>query len=225
MPEPRSTTARIAFDHRDAVIDGIDAHRLVELASRHGCVLECSVPVGTFVTCESELVRVHGGSAPESREVLAAINCSVARTVYQDPSYGIRQLVDIAIRALSPAINDPTTAVQSLDRLHALVRAVATRPDPSGCYVDGSDVVRLVVPVPGWDRMVSLAFTEIVFYGSDAPQISRKLTAVFDDLAELVGPDRIVAIDLQRAALHEAVRRSRGLDEGQVLVADPLGLG
>ena len=75
-------------------------------------------------------------------------------------------------------------------------------------YVDGSDVVRLVVPVPGWDRVVGLAFTEIAFYGSDAPQISRKLTAVFDDLAELVGPDRIGAIDLQRAALREAVRRA-----------------
>ena len=152
---------------------------------------------------------MHGGSAPEDREVLATFNCSAVRTLYQDPCYGIRQLVDIAIRALSPAVNDPTTAVQALDRLHALVRAVAVRPDPSGCYVDASDVVRLVVPVPGWDRVVGLAFTEIAFYGSDAPQISRKLTSVFNDLAELVGPDRIGSIDLQRASLGEAVRRAR----------------
>jgi uncharacterized membrane protein len=225
MPERQSATASIAFDRRDAVIDGIDAHRLVELATQHQCILECSVPVGTFVTSGSQLVRVHGGSAPEGREVLTAFNCSAVRTLYQDPCYGIRQLVDIAIRALSPAVNDPTTAVQTLDRLHALVRAVVARPDPSGCYVDASDVVRLVVPVPGWDRVVGLAFTEIALYGSDAPQISRKLTAVFDDLAELVGPDRIGAIDVQRAALREAVRRARGGDEGQVLVGDPLGLG
>ena len=147
------------------------------------------------------------------------------RTLYQDPSYGVRQLVDIAIRALSAAVNDPTTAVQALDRLHALLRAVAEAPDPSGCYVDGSGVVRLVVPVPGWDRLVALAFTEIAFYGSDAPQISRKLTAIFDDLEECAGPDRTRAIDLQRAALREAVRRARGVDERQLFVGDPLGLG
>ncbi len=225
MPERQSPTASIAFDRRDAVVDGIDAYRLVELATQHRCVLECSVPVGTFVTSGSELVRVHGGSALEGREVLTTFNCSAVRTLYQDPCYGIRQLVDIAIRALSPAVNDPTTAVQALDRLHALVRAVVARPDPSGCYVDASDVVRLVVPVSGWDRVVGLAFTEIAFYGSNAPQISRKLTSVFNDLAELVGPDRIGSIDVQRASLGEAVRRARGGDEGQVLVGDPLGLG
>ena len=130
MPERQSPTASIAFDRRDAVVDGIDAYRLVELATQHRCVLECSVPVGTFVTSGSELVRVHGGSALEGREVLTTFNCSAVRTLYQDPCYGIRQLVDIAIRALSPAVNDPTTAVQALDRLHALVRAVVARPIP-----------------------------------------------------------------------------------------------
>ena len=82
------------------------------------------------------LVEVHGGTVPETGPVLRALDCFAVRTLYQDPCYGVRQLVDIAIRAVSPAINDPTTAVQTLDRLHGILRAIADLPDPSGVYLD-----------------------------------------------------------------------------------------
>ncbi len=158
-------------------------------------------------------------------EVLRAVNTSAVRTMYQDPNYGVRQLVDIAIRALSPAINDPTTAVQSLDRIHGVLRAVAIRPDPSGYYVDDQGSVRLIVPVPGWDRLVELAFTEVALYGSMAPQVTRKLTAIFDDLAARVPPERVPAIDAQRAWLRGEVGRRHTLPTDRVLTPDPLGLG
>ena len=146
-------------------------------------MLRLCVPVGTYLTREADLFEVHGGTVPETKDILGALDCSTVRTLYQDPCYGVRQLVDIAIRALSPAINDPTTAVQVLDRLHGIVRAIADRPDPSGFYVDSSDVCRLIVPVPGWDVVFGLAFTEIGLYGAGAPQISRKLMAIFGELS------------------------------------------
>ena len=147
------------------------------------------------------------------------------RTLYQDPCYGVRQLVDIAIRALSPAINDPTTAVQALDRLHGIVRAIADRPDPSGFYVDSSGECRLIVPVPGWDLVFGLAFTEIGLYGAGAPQISRKLMAIFDDLSASVSSGRDAVIEARRAWLRDEVIRRHSLDRELVLTPDALGLG
>ena len=201
----------------DAVIDGVDAHRLAELARRHGCVLRLCVPVGTYMVRGSDRFEVHGGTVPgDQRSVLRALDCSAVRTLYQDPCYGVRQLVDIAIRAVSPAINDPTTAVQSLDRLYGILRAIADRPDPSGVHLDAAGSVRLVVPVPGWGRVFDLAFTEISLYGAGDPQISRKLTAIFDDLASYVPPERRAAIESRRAWLRDAVadRDSLGVDAG-----------
>ena len=81
-------------------------------------------------------LRAGGGArrddARDQRQVIGAVDCFAVRTLYQDPCYGVRQLVDIAIRAVSPAINDPTTAVQVLDRLHGVLRAIADLPGSVG---------------------------------------------------------------------------------------------
>jgi uncharacterized membrane protein len=219
-------TARLVhFDRADAVIDGVDARHLAEMARQHECVLRLCVPVGTYMVRGADLLEVHGGTAPETAHLLRALNCSAVRTLYQDPCYGVRQLVDIAIRAVSPAINDPTTAVQTLDRLHGVLRAIADRPDPSGVYLDTAGRVRLVVPVPDWDRVFDLAFTEIALYGAGDPQISRKLMAIFDDLSSCVSPERIPAIESRRVWLRNEVAGRHSLRVDQVLMADPLGLG
>jgi uncharacterized membrane protein len=220
-PDP----AVVSFDHRDAVLDGIDAHTLVELARASGCVLRACLPVGTYVTRESALFEAHGGAPPDSASVMATLDCSAARTLYQDPSYGMRQLVDIACRALSPAINDPTTALQVLDRLHAVMRAVARRPDPTGVYLDAAGEVRLLVPVPGWDSLVDLAFTEIALFGSGSPQISRKLMSVYDDLVALVPAERWSSVERHRDWLSAEVAHRHRLPVELVLTPDPRGLG
>jgi uncharacterized membrane protein len=216
---------RIPFDRHDGVLDGVDAHRLVELAERSGCVLELHVPVGAFVPRGTEFMSAHGDASPERAAILAALNCSPVRTLYQDPCYGVRQLVDVAIRALSPAVNDPTTAVQSLDRLHGILRSVARRPDPSGVYTGSSGAVRLVMPVPGWDRVFDLAFTEVALYGAGSPQISRKLIAIFEDLSACVPPDREAVIAAHRAWLRDEAPRRSSLSADQLRAPDVLGLG
>jgi uncharacterized membrane protein len=226
-PEPsfQPAPAVLRFDHKDAVLDGLDTRALVALARRSGCVLRVRVPVGTFVTRGFDLFEVHGGHAPRDAEVLAALHSSPVRTLYQDPSYGVRQLVDVGCRALSRAVNDPTTAVQVLDRLQALMRVVAVQPDPSGAYVDDAGDVRLVVPNPGWDRLIDLAFTEIALFGSGSPQITRKLMAIYDDLAGLVPEERQGAVGRQRDWLSAEVSQQHRLPVGLMLTPDPLGLG
>ena len=105
--------------------------------------------------------------------MLRAFDCPAVRTLYQDPSYGLRQFVDIADPStVTRRSTTPTTAVQALDRLHGIAaRHCTTVPTQSGFYVDSSGVCRLIVPVPRWDPVFGLAFTEICLYGADAPQI------------------------------------------------------
>jgi uncharacterized membrane protein len=221
VPEPFV----IPFDRADSVIDGVDTHHLAALARQHDCVLRLCVPVGTYMVRGTDLLEVHGGSTPGTAQVLGALDCAAVRSMYQDPCYGVRQLVDIAIRAVSPAINDPTTAVQALDRLYGILRAIADRPDPSGLALDASGTVRVIIPVPDWTRVFDLAFTEIGLYGAGDPQISRKLMAIFDDLSSCVAGERLVAIESRRTWLRNEVAGRHSLNVDQVLTADPLGLG
>ena len=104
------------------------------------------------------------------------------RSFLQDPGFGIRQLVDIAIRALSPAVNDPTTAVQALDRLNDLLVVAAVRPPPTGLRIDAHHVPRLQLRVADFEQLLTLALTEIIRYGADAPQVVRRLSALLDEL-------------------------------------------
>jgi uncharacterized membrane protein len=227
VPEPPRSRAvqLVRFDRADAVIDGVDAHHLAELARRHDCLLQLCVPVGTYMVRGSALLEVHGDTAPDTEQILKSLDCFAVRTLYQDPCYGVRQLVDIAIRAVSPAINDPTTAVQTLDRLHGILRSIADRPDPAGIYLDSAGSVRVVVPAADWSRVFDLAFTEIALYGAGDPQISRKLMAIFDDLSTCVTAERRAAIDSRRTWLRNEVAGRHSLNVDQVLTADPLGLG
>ncbi|HEX4433634.1 MAG TPA: DUF2254 domain-containing protein, partial [Acidimicrobiales bacterium] len=215
----------IPFDRADGVIDGVDTHHLAAVARHHGCVVRLCVPVGTYMVRGSHLLEVHGGTAPTAAQILGALDCGAVRSLYQDPCYGVRQLVDIAIRAVSPAINDPTTAVQTLDRLHGILRALADRPDPSGLALDAAGAVRVIIPEPDWTRVFDLAFTEIALYGAGDPQISRKLMAIFDDLSGCVEGERLATIESRRTWLRNEVAGRHSLNVDQVLAADPLGLG
>ena len=99
------------------------------------------------------------------------------RTFVQDPAFGFRQLVDIAIRALSPAVNDPTTAVQAIDRISDLLAISGTRPDPTGLRVDSEGAVRVKQKLRNFDGLLVLALTEIIRYGAGAPQVVRRSAA------------------------------------------------
>jgi uncharacterized membrane protein len=102
--------------------------------------------------------------------------------MYQGPLYGIRQLVDVASQALSPAVNQPTTAVIVIDRLEELPLRIGRRPQPTGLLVDADVVVRLMHPEPTWAETVDLAFTEIAIYGESSPAVTRRLVAAYESL-------------------------------------------
>lgn len=145
--------------------------------------------------------------------------------MHQDPTFGFRQLVDIAERALSPGMNDPTTAVQVIDQIHDLLRGTMFRVFPTGTYADDEGTVRLVVPVVSWDDLLRLGVEEIRHYGADSIQVSRRLRAMLKDLLS-VAPQRYrSAIEHELSVLHDVARRHFPDLEGSGQRESPKGEG
>jgi uncharacterized membrane protein len=234
-PEPaipdRPADQVLAWDRGPGVVLGYDEDDLVEIARSSGSLLRFVRQVGDYVPSRAPIIEVWHvddlHAAVDARAVLRRIGSGIERTMAQDPMFGFRQLVDIAEKALSPAVNDPTTAVQSIDRLHDLLRRLATRPQPSGVHTDGDGVPRLIVPVPTWDDVVHLACDEIRHYGASSIQVVRRLRAMFDDLLTVVTPDRAAELHHQVALLDRAVDRSfaDSDDRGAARHADHQGIG
>jgi uncharacterized membrane protein len=115
---------------------------------------------------------------------MQSIQLGTERTFEQDPKYPIRLLVDIAIKALSPAINDPTTAVQAIDQIEDLLRRLGRHDLDAGFAKDDNGVLRLIVPMPTWEDYLTLAFDEIRQYGATSVQVMRRLRAALIGLAD-----------------------------------------
>ena len=149
------------------------------------------------------------------------------RTITQDPAFAIRAMVDIAIRALSPAINDPTTAVEVLDGLETMLLALAWRDLERGRIADREGNVRLLFPNPDWAELLDLSLTEIRLFGAGSPQVARRLRSLLEDLGAHTPDIRKAAVNAQIERLDSAVRRavSDPSELAYSLTADRLGIG
>jgi uncharacterized membrane protein len=125
------------------------------------------------------------------------------RTMEQDAAFGFRQLVDIALQALSPAVNAPTTAAQVIDEMHDLLRRLVTRPQLGGCYRDDDGEVRLVVPQYGVGDYLRLAVEEIWHHGHTSPQVPARLRRMLDDLHAVARPEHRAAVETWRIQVTE----------------------
>ena len=201
---------------------GIDG--LVAAAAREGCVVELCPRMGDFVPRDAPLLRVHGAEAARLADTAKLVVLHDERTHELDPAFGVRKLVDIAVRSAS---EDPTTTIEALHRIHDSLRQLAWRPFPSGRHTDAAGELRLIVPVRDREDFVRLAFEEIRLAGAAQPQIARGLRAVLEDLKTVAPDERQTALDEQRELLDAAVRRA--YDEESVTrharVADMQGLG
>jgi uncharacterized membrane protein len=164
----------------------------------------------------------------DERRVVGLVALGHERTIDQDPAFAVRIIVDIAIRALSPAVNDPTTATQMVNHLGDLLGAIGTRDlDGRGLMVDGSGRLRLVAPMRSWEDYLELGVSEIRAYGRASPQVCRRLRAMLADLDASVLPVNRAAVRRQRELLDAAVTRafSDGGDRALALGTDRQGIG
>ena len=172
---------------RPRTIAKYDIGGLVQKAEQAGAVFELANAVGDTIVFDSVLLTVHGAKAPlEEAELLELIDLQDTRTFEQDPKYAVRLLVDIAIKALSPAINDPTTAVQAIDLIEDILRRLARHELDTGYTKDANGILRLIVPMPTWEDYLHLAFDEIRQYGGTSVQVMRRLRSALVGLAEVV---------------------------------------
>ncbi|MFF5970934.1 DUF2254 domain-containing protein [Streptomyces sp. NPDC012769] len=221
-------TGHVVHRGRAGVLRDVNVARLVRAARRHGLVLRLLPRIGDFVVPGTPILAVHGGAAPKG--LASSVSVGIERTFHQDLGFGLRQLADIALRALSPAVNDPTTAVQCLDRIVQYLAALARRPLGAVAYRDGRDgggAVRLVRDGPGWVDLVDLGFAEIRGCAVGSPQVTRRMLAGLDDLLALVPEDRREPLLRHRVLLTELVERTvpQAADRAFALEADRQGIG
>ena len=195
-------------------IQAIDRRGLLAFAIRHDCVLVLPHAVGDIIPHDSVLVQVFSATEPpDAARLRGLFAIGEERTIEQDPAFALRILVDIAIRALSPAVNDPTTAVQVLGAIEDLLLVIGESDlRGRGELRDPDGTLRVLVETRSWEDMLALALTEIRDYGATATQITRRTRALLDRLDERVRPEHRAAVAEQAAAFDAALER---------LVADP----
>lgn len=186
-----AVTKVIRYSGPPRYVTGFDVAALVSQAAHADAVLVVSPATGDAVVTGDLLVSVLGGthSIAESA-VRQAVWLEPERSVDNDPAWGIRLLVDIAIRALSPAVNDPTTAVSVLDELDGLLRLLGRQHLEEDSLFDSNGSLRVVREVPSWDDLVGLALSEIHQYGRDSFQVQRRLAVLLNDLCETLPESR-----------------------------------
>ncbi|MDN5859066.1 MAG: DUF2254 domain-containing protein [Pseudonocardia sp.] len=184
-PLPSGNPDRIVVTPRPGVIVAVDRAALFAAATERDAAFTMLAAVGDFRPAGAPLIAVHG-ECPDHLE--RHVSFDTERTHEQDVAFGFRQLVDIVERALSPALNDPTTAAQSIDHLHDLLRRIAARPPPPDRQVDDAGVVRLVHAVPAFADLLDLALEEVLHYGGQDPQTRRRLRVMLTDLQDAALP-------------------------------------
>ncbi len=204
------------------------AQGLAAAAQKADCVIELLPRVGDFVSRGDPLFRVYTAGRPiEASALHQMVAFGPERTLEQDPAFAFRIMVDIAARALSPAINDPTTAVLALDQLHRLLRYVGQKQLDSGRVYDEHSALRLLYSTPQWEDFVALSVSEIRLFGAGSLQIPRRLQAMLEHLIAVLPASRAPALRQELSLLHSTVARDylEPEDRRRAETSDRQGIG
>ena len=176
----------VTYTGQPRAVTRFEIDGLVREARTSGGVIVMECGVGDTLVEGSIVMRVHGATSSFSdQSAMRAVQLRTERTFEQDPKYSIRILVDIAIRALSPAINDPTTAVQAIDQIEDLLRRLI-RKDLGPAHIrDSRGDLRVILLLPSWEDYLALAFDEIRQFGANSIQVIRRLRCALSGLVDI----------------------------------------
>lgn len=210
------------------IVLAVDLASLVTLAQRHAGLVEFLPRIGDFLAEDTPLFALHGpAAASEDRLLRQTVAVGVERTLEQDPMFALRILVDIALKALSPAINDPTTAVLALDQVHRVMRLLGRRDLRRNVICDATGTPRVVFRAPDWEDYVTVACREIRACGGNSLQVVRRMRAMLIDLHASVPLLRRALIARELQLLDATVDAAMPLPDDRRLAhrADVQGLG
>lgn len=184
------------------VHDAREAGGRYSLLIAPGSWVQASAPVASFSPDQ-------GGGAEHSDErhverVARALSVGDERSLQQDAAFGIQQLVDIGVKALSPSINDPTTAMSAIDRVTDVMVTAGLHADAPRAFADADGVVRLEVPFPGFAELLALGLDQLRFYGAATPALALHLARALSLLRSSLPADRQPAVTEQARRLAEA---------------------
>jgi uncharacterized membrane protein len=202
--------------------------KLLSLAERADAVIEVVPQVGDYVARGDPLFRIRSGGRPiDADDLRDCLAIGPERTMEQDPRFAFRILVDIANKAMSPAVNDPTTAVLALDQIHHLLLQVGNRRLDAGEARDAMGRLRLCYGTPNWSDFVSLGLTEVRHYGASSIQVARRLHAMIEHLIRVLPEARRAALQRELTLLRRANQRNFPDEEDRALaeVGDFQGIG
>jgi uncharacterized membrane protein len=225
LPEPRQVVIHAG---NSAIMLAINLKAIAALARQADAAIELVPMVGDFVGADEVLFRIHGGTGDiDERRLRGTVAFGPERTIDEDSTFAFRIVVDIAIKALSAAINDPTTAVLAIDQLQRLLRSVGLRQLHNDDNYDPDGALRVIARTPNWLDFVHLTFAEIRLYGAGNFQVSRRLRAMIESLIEVLPASRHPALRHELDLLDRAVAKLHAFPEDLAIarVPDPQGLG
>jgi len=229
-PRPQPGHAERAIEHRgrSAIVLAVNLDALVTVARNADGTVEFVHRIGDFVSTGDTLFRLYGGAKTiDDRTLQAQVAFGTERTIEQDSTFAFRVIVDVAIKALSKAINDPTTAVLAIDQLHRLLRLVGRRHLHDDAMFDADGRLRVIFPTPGWDDFVQLTCREIRLYGAENFQVARRLRAMIENLIAILSDARRPALRCELNLLDRALEKLHEFPEDLALARQPdlQGLG
>src|SRR5262245_10157277 len=225
---PGSPARTIHHEGESAVLTAADFRWLSVTAVAAGGLIELVPRVGEFIAVGGPLFQLYGGAAGlDDRSLRTALAFGRERTLEQDPMFALRILVDIAAKALSPAINDPTAAVLAIDQVHRLLRTIGKRHLDTEAMLDESGTLGVAFHTPDWEDYVILAVSEIRQYGSGSFQVVRRLRAMLENLIASLPEIRRPPLEVQMRMLERSVERDfpDAEDRASAAAADSQGLG
>jgi uncharacterized membrane protein len=225
---PREARRIVYHTGHSGIVLAVDLNTVVHEARRADGVVEFVPQVGDFVASEEPLFVLYGGAAAIADRVLqATVAFGSERTMEQDPLFAFRIIADIALKALSPAINDPTTGVLAIDQIHRLLRVVGRRRLRGETISDDRGHCRMIYRTPNWEDFVHLSCTEIRNCGAGNVQIARRLRAMLDNLIVSLPPHRRQALEEERQRLERALEPLYAIAEDLALarIPDLQGIG
>ncbi len=164
----------------------VDTRRLVAIAKHYHVTIRVLRRVGHFIPAGIPLMMVSKGSrlSPEGiAELLAAFDLGPTRTLQQDVEFGVLQIVDVALKAISPAVNDPTTAINCVDQLSRILIRFAAREPPEELLYDPPGVVRASIGWIHFERLLDAALEQIRMYSKTDVAVSLRLLRALSDIA------------------------------------------